>query len=193
MSRFLFEQHTAFWLTYIFWVALQIAIGRNDHKFTNVSKFDKGSRFAIMAGLLAGVLLAYKASFWFPLSNISLSENVQWVGLILAATGLLFHFWAIKTLGKYFRTVVIIQKDHQLISHGPYRFLRNPSYTASIFIMLGMGLMLNNWWSVFFAVLFPIPAFIWRIIAEEQALHDNFGETYMEYRKKRWALLPFIW
>jgi isoprenylcysteine carboxyl methyltransferase (ICMT) family protein YpbQ len=40
--------------------------------------------------------------------------------------------WAILTLGRFFRFVVVIQEGHRIIDRGPYRFLRHPSYTGGL-------------------------------------------------------------
>jgi protein-S-isoprenylcysteine O-methyltransferase Ste14 len=112
--------------------------------------------------------------------------GLVWLGMALRLS-------AVLTLGRFFRTSVFVHDDHQLVGHGPYRFLRNPGYTGSLITLAGLGLMLGNWASLAVVLAVMIAAYGLRIRAEERALGGRFGEAYEVYRKGRWALIPPIW
>ncbi|WP_238384870.1 methyltransferase family protein [Segeticoccus rhizosphaerae] len=65
-------------------------------------------------------------------------QRVGWLGLLL-------RWWSFATLGRYFTTVVKTSADQVVVSRGPYRALRHPSYTGLLAAFLGCGLMLGNW------------------------------------------------
>ncbi|HEV2416342.1 MAG TPA: isoprenylcysteine carboxylmethyltransferase family protein, partial [Terriglobia bacterium] len=115
------------------------------------------------------------------------------LGIVLIWGGMLLRIWSISTLGRFFKTTVVIQSDHNLIQRGPYRYLRNPSYTGILITLIGLGLGVGNWLSIvslFFAGLIGLGR---RIHIEEEALCKRFGEEHDEYRKRTWAVIPFVW
>lgn len=58
-------------------------------------------------------------------------------GIFLSICGALMRVWCYRTLGKLFTFELTIMKDHTLIIDGPYRYVRHPSYTGMILIVLG--------------------------------------------------------
>lgn len=184
---------TAFWLTYVSWVLIQIWIGRRDHRPRSGDVRDRGSRLAIIAGISIGALAAFYFAKAFGGPGIGAPRLMALSGLALAWMGLALHLWSIQTLGKFFRTIVVLQPQHRLVTTGPYQFFRHPSYFSAVVTLIGLGLILNNWISLTLIVLIPLPGFLWRIHVEEQALYQRFGTEFLKYRQKRWALLPPIW
>jgi protein-S-isoprenylcysteine O-methyltransferase Ste14 len=43
-------------------------------------------------------------------------------------------------MGKRFTYTLTIVKDHELVTHGPYAYVRHPSYTACWIVFFGVGL-----------------------------------------------------
>jgi protein-S-isoprenylcysteine O-methyltransferase len=115
------------------------------------------------------------------------------IGIAMVWAGMLLRLWAIRTLGTFFSTQLVIQSSHSLITTGPYRFLRNPSYTGGLITMSGLGISLGNGMSLAILVLTALIVYVWRIRAEEKMLLGEFGQRYEEYKKKTWALIPFVW
>lgn len=88
----------------------------------------------------------------------------------------------------------MIQERHQLITSGPYKYLRNPSYTAVLVILMGLGLGIGNWLSILVLLAAGVLAYVSRVaLVEERALVEQFGKEFQDYKKKTWALIPFIW
>ena len=117
----------------------------------------------------------------------------QYLFLILSVFGLVFRTWAVFTLGKYFSMYIELQKDHQLITKGPYRFLRHPSYTGAFLTYFVNILFLESWFSAIISLPFLLWAFHRRIQFEELCLREQFGEKYDDFCKKRWRLIPGIY
>lgn len=126
----------------------------------------------------------------FPIMN---EESIYYVGEALILIGLIFRFMIIRSLGKYFTVDVTIKQGHKIKKEGFYKYLRHPSYAFSLLTSLGLGLYLNNWLSLPLAFIPPFLAFSYRIAIEEQALIEQFGEEYIEYRKNTKKLIPFVY
>jgi protein-S-isoprenylcysteine O-methyltransferase Ste14 len=115
------------------------------------------------------------------------------VGVLLFAAGLIFRWWAIVTLGRFFTVDVTIEKDHELVERGPFRLVRHPSYTGVLLAFVGFALTLRNWGAIL-VVLVPIfAAFVRRMNVEEEALRDALGERYAAYMRRTKRLVPFMY
>ncbi|MBB6371308.1 methyltransferase family protein [Chryseobacterium shigense] len=143
---------------------------------------------AIPFSIAASVAVSYMTAF-----PIAKGAWILYTGEAFILTGIVLRFFIIRSLGKYFTVDVTIKKDHQIKKEGFYKYLRHPSYAFSLLTSLGLGLYLNNWISLILAFLPPFLAFIYRIKIEEQALVEQFGEEYIQYRKTTKKLIPFIY
>jgi len=114
-------------------------------------------------------------------------------GVVLFALGLIFRWWAIVTLGRFFTVDVTIEKDHELVERGPFRWVRHPSYTGVLLAFLGFALTLRNWGAIL-VVLVPIfIAFVRRMNVEESALTEALGEKYVAYTRTTKRLVPGVY
>ncbi|MED6127827.1 protein-S-isoprenylcysteine O-methyltransferase [Stylosanthes scabra] len=115
-------------------------------------------------------------------------------GLAMIAIGEVIRKLAILTAGHAFTHLIRIyqEDDHQLITHGIYRFMRHPGYTGFLIWSVGTQIMLCNPISVVaFAVV------VWRFFArripyEEYFLRRFFERDYEEYARKVGSGIPFI-
>ena len=115
------------------------------------------------------------------------------VGLALLAAGVALRTWAILTLGRLFKFVVVIQEGHRVVASGPYRLLRHPSYTGALVAFLGIGIALDNWLSAVALVLIPLLTILVRIQVEEAALSNALGQEYTTYASRTRRLVPGLW
>jgi protein-S-isoprenylcysteine O-methyltransferase Ste14 len=110
----------------------------------------------------------------------------MWLGLALRA-------WAIAALGGAFRTTVEVDPGQAVVSRGPYRWVRHPSYAGLLLIIAGFGLAVGNWLSLAAALVLVLPAFVRRIHVEEAELERVLGDVYRSYEAGRARLLPGVW
>jgi protein-S-isoprenylcysteine O-methyltransferase Ste14 len=115
------------------------------------------------------------------------------VGLALYAVGVALRLWAVLTLGRVFTLGAGTQGGHYVVSDGPYRIVRHPSYAGLLIACLGLGVALANGLSVAALALIPLPAVLARIRVEERALVATLGAKYRSYARSRARLVPGIW
>ena len=152
-----------------------------------------GGRWLIIA-IAIGLTLALNMPAIAPTFDIQTKFTTFFaLGIVLIWAGILFRFWSIQTLGNLFSTKLVIQERHELIAKGPYKYLRNPSYSGALITFVGIGLGVGNWLSVAALLLMGMIGYAWRIGVEDKMLSAAFGQAYQEYKKRTWALVPFVW
>ena len=132
--------------------------------------------------------LVWLASFSLPyiVAPLDMLEPLPCViiGSVLFAVGLLVRTIAMRTLGHYFTFKLTIRTDHQLVKSGIYNYIRHPSYTGTLFQLLGMMIAARSWAGLVGISLSAGVIILLRIGREEKMLAQVFGEEYIEYQKK---------
>jgi protein-S-isoprenylcysteine O-methyltransferase Ste14 len=114
-----------------------------------------------------------------------------WVGAALTLTGLLFTVWARVHLGRNWSGTVTVKQDHDLITGGPYKFVRHPIYTGLLLALIGFALARGEWRGVV-AVALAAGSFWRKLRIEERWMREQFGDAYEDYRRRVAALIPFV-
>jgi len=94
----------------------------------------------------------------------------------------------------FLSTVVRVQKEreHTVISTGPYHYVRHPMYAAFLLFMIGTPLLLGSWYGVLFGLAFMI-ALARRAILEESTLQKEL-RGYSDYMTQvKYRLIPYVW
>jgi protein-S-isoprenylcysteine O-methyltransferase Ste14 len=156
------------------------------------SRQDAGSFLSVTAGVFVGFLASLALASGHALS---LPAPVLWVavGLIIAWAGMLLRLWAVLTLGRLFTTTVVVRAEQTVVTGGPYRFVRHPSYLGVLILLCGLGLALGDLAGAVATVVLPTMGLLWRIKVEEAALRSELGDRYIEYCKGHARLIPGIW
>jgi protein-S-isoprenylcysteine O-methyltransferase Ste14 len=157
------------------------------------TRVERWSLLVALAGVIGGLVGGVRLASWQP-GRITVGVwPIFVVGLVLAAAGVLIRQWAIFVLGRFFTPDVRVQPGQTVIDRGPYRWVRHPSYTGIILVLVGLGLALTNWASLILLAVVPTAALVVRIHAEERALRAAFGEEYDRFAATRARLLPRVW
>jgi len=139
------------------------------------------------------ITVATVAATLVGLLFVSLSINRDTIGYWIFIAGVLFRWYSIFYLGKFFTPNVVIQQKHQLIEAGPYRFIRHPTYTGALVALLGVTLTMGNLLSLLIIFIPIVSVMVWRIRIEEAALLEAFGEQYRNYMQRTKRLIPLIY
>jgi protein-S-isoprenylcysteine O-methyltransferase Ste14 len=141
-----------------------------------------------VAGFLLGMLLDASLG---PISWLGAGVWPLWVqvvGAILAALGFVLSAWGAITFRRADTPVIPKHDATRLVTHGPYRFTRNPMYVGLTLGYIGIALVMGVTWP-----LILLPMVLWALYdlvirKEERYLADAFGEDYRTYRARvrRW-------
>ncbi len=85
-----------------------------------------------------------------------------------------------------------IVEDHKLITTGVYKYIRHPLYLGEICRNIGVPLFFNSMLGLVFVMIGNLFLLV-RIVTEEEMLVEEFGEQYIEYRKRTKKLIPFVY
>lgn len=169
------------------WVLSELFVGRLGLHALSLES-DRGSALAVLASAAISVPLAMGASVprLLPVG----ADWLRWAGLGVMAAGLTLRVVSILWLGPMFTRFVQILPGHRLVTSGPYRFVRHPSYSGLLVFFTGLGLALGDWLSAAIMVVVPTLGVLYRIRVEEEALLGAFGQEYGAYMRRVGALFP---
>jgi protein-S-isoprenylcysteine O-methyltransferase Ste14 len=182
-----------FEIIWIIWFASEILLHRLLRSGSRDKKDqDKGSlRFIwIMIALAISSGVIFSRNIRIPISK---ELFITYFGLFLIISGMVFRFISILTLGRLFTVDVTIRSDHMLKKDGVYGIIRHPAYSGSLLSFIGFGISLNNWLSLLFVTFLITIGFLHRIKIEEKLLIGQFGEDYLNYKRKTYRLIPWIY
>ena len=127
----------------------------------------------------------------FQWSNLEVKFAV--LGFALFIISAIFINWAM-IVNRHFETTVRIQKDrdHKVISNGPYKIVRHPGYLGGILFALSIPLIVGSLFALIPTGIYVI-LFMIRTSLEDKTLHKEL-DGYHEYAKKvKYKVLPGIW
>ena len=124
------------------------------------------------------------------------SDTAMWlkvVGVAAYVLGYMLSTWVLFA-NTYASGVVRIQtdRDHEVITTGPYRMVRHPMYSGTILAMMAMPLILGSIWA-FIPTGIIIGVIILRTVLEDRSLQEELV-GYKEYTEHtRYRLFPGLW
>jgi protein-S-isoprenylcysteine O-methyltransferase len=183
------------WASSLAWGGFEWVRHRRERRAGVDCSRDRGSLRLIRLLICSSLVLAMSARFYSPLQRPALiftSSRSMLLATCVLWLGIGLRFTAMRTLGSYFKFVVVIQPGHRVVQNGIYRYLRHPAYTGGLLILLAYGILFGHWVSFAFMTL-SFAGIIRRIFIEEEALQQSLGEEYREYMKHTWRLIPGIW
>lgn len=141
-----------------------------------------GGLMPITAGL--DELLEWSGSF---------SLSVKIISVIFIVAGYFIGSYALIE-NRYFSGMVRIQydRDHHVITSGPYRWIRHPGYSGALLSYVFTPFLLDSWW-IFIPVVFMVITLFIRTYLEDNTLQKELP-GYAEYAQKvRYRLVPGLW
>jgi protein-S-isoprenylcysteine O-methyltransferase Ste14 len=154
---------------------------------------DASNRWILFPGVVLPLVAAWGMAYLDRRDRWVLDgDTVRWVGVALLLVGSVLRIWPIFVLGRRFSGLVAIQQGHALVTHGPYRWIRNPSYLGMLLATVGWPLVFRSGLGLILMALLTWLIIV-RIDAEEALLASEFGDEYESYRRRTWRLVPWVY
>ncbi len=165
----------------VFWVGWLLAAATAKESARG-RRFPAGGLSAVAVIVLIRVL---------PNGALSINSRVLGIiGVVVFASGLALAVWARVYLGRNWGMPMTVRAEPELVTSGPYRFVRHPIYTGLLLGVLGTALATNVLGVVILAVLTVY--FYWATTVEERNMTEIFPVAYPEYRRHTKRLIPFV-
>jgi protein-S-isoprenylcysteine O-methyltransferase Ste14 len=114
-----------------------------------------------------------------------------WIAAALSLIGVAFAIWARVHLGSNWSPRPAVKEHHELVTSGPYAYVRHPIYTGVV--LMAFATLLTG--SMFGIGVFIIASFFYilRIHKEEKIMLNLFPNEYPAYQSRTKRLVPFLW
>jgi protein-S-isoprenylcysteine O-methyltransferase Ste14 len=177
-----------FWLATVLWLAEPLLFGSQAHDPSATSRRERG---LMVSGILTS-LAAAAGLHHLGIGNLdaTAAAALRSTGLALYAAGVALRYSSAHHLGRHFTRDVHVHDQQELVTTGPYRWLRHPLYVGLFALALGLVLQFANVLAtalVFALVATPIAL---RARREEQVLAATLPSAYPRWRATRHRVLP---
>ncbi len=177
----------AIWAFFIF---LWIVLAADTKGYARRNRSAWGIRVLILVGIFALLRFPGVRHFFGGLERAIWSPALACIGLALAALGISLAIWARLRLGRNWGMPMSLKRDPELVTGGPYAYVRHPIYSGIILAMLGSALV-SIAWIVAFALFCAY--FVWSAKTEEKIMRAQFPDLYPRYVERTKMLIPFVW
>lgn len=186
-------------IAYIVFVVITTIIRWPYHKANQANTITKnkkdGAEKLLLALTALGMMwipLLFIFTNWLSFADYELPFAIEVVGLFLAIPCLWLFYRSHKDLGRNWSPTLEVREGHNLVSQGVYKLIRHPMYTAIWVWCVVQPLLLQNYIAGFTGpIAFAILYFL-RINKEEQMMVDQFGQQYLDYKKRTKRLIPYF-
>jgi protein-S-isoprenylcysteine O-methyltransferase Ste14 len=172
------------WLVLIgLWIVLSIAGAR-------ASRRSSPSRSVLRLLLVVALVLALRYGDRIPVPELGrFAPEVAAAGVVLCVVGLAFAAWARVSLGRNWGMPMTLHDAPDLVTSGPYAYVRHPIYTGLLAMLIGTSLV------------YPLAAapsailiayFVFSARREERDMERRFPDAYPAYKKRSKMLVPFL-
>jgi protein-S-isoprenylcysteine O-methyltransferase Ste14 len=179
------------WLVFVgyWWIS---AIGVKKNIRGRSWRWEIGVRILVIAVIIALTRLPATQAFFQggpPSAGIDSVKGIA--GLIVCLAGFALAVWARRHLGRNWGMPMTLKEGHELVTTGPYRYVRHPIYTGMLLAILGSGLVVNSpIWVVFLAGMAIY--YVYSARTEESLMLQQFPEQYARYKRRTKAIVPFL-
>jgi protein-S-isoprenylcysteine O-methyltransferase Ste14 len=112
------------------------------------------------------------------------------IGAALVLLGIGFAVYARIYLGRNWGMPMSRKEEPELVTGGPYAFVRHPIYTGIMLAMLGSAIGETPFWALMLIVFAPY--FIYSARREEETMCEQFPAQYPDYMRRTKMIVPFV-
>ena len=184
---------TAFDVTVAVWVVFELVMSVRQRWRAGGPAARDPTAFVLSACIVAAVIAAEQLG---RKGRLPWPGGLVWpvaAGLVLIASGIVLRIWSIATLGRFFQYQIKVQPGHRVVTAGPYRYVRHPSYSGIALVLIGIALACDDVLSLVAVVILGGVGLAVRIRAEERQLTQALGADYEHFAAEHKRLVPGVW
>jgi len=148
--------------------------------------------FSLTLPLFFSFIVPFFIIYYLNFFSLNIPIPLNYIGIILIILGIIIY-----SLSCYYfifygeGTPSPLEEPKNLITHGIYKYTRNPMYISGILIVLGLAVFLNSLMILIYCLLLFLIYHSFIVFYEEPHLRKKFGKYYEEYCKNvpRWIRL----
>jgi protein-S-isoprenylcysteine O-methyltransferase Ste14 len=112
------------------------------------------------------------------------------IGAVFVLLGVGLAIFARVYLGRNWGMPMSRKEQPELVTGGPYSFVRHPIYTGISLALLGSAIGESVVWAV--PLILSVPYFIYSARREEELMCEQFPEQYPDYMRRTKMIVPFV-
>jgi protein-S-isoprenylcysteine O-methyltransferase Ste14 len=126
---------------------------------------------------------------WVAPLRMAVPEPLRWGAAAVAMLMIPALYWLFSSIGNNISPTQTTRQGHQLITDGPYRYIRHPLYTFGALFFLALALLTGLWW-LGLGLVAALVILAWRTPREEAHLLATFGDEYRQYMARTGRYFP---
>jgi len=157
----------------------------------NVKVNNRWYLYRIFSGVVLVLLLRFfglKSSFFLYYIH---SAPVRIIGAVLVFLGIAVAFWARYHLGRNWGMPLSEKEGAELVTTGPYAYIRNPIYAGVLLALIGSILVYGVLWLIVLVLYGGY--FFYSVFGEEKIMMRLFPEQYPPYKARTKRVIPWVW
>jgi protein-S-isoprenylcysteine O-methyltransferase Ste14 len=127
---------------------------------------------------------------WMAWAALPLPTAARVAGILVGLAMLPLLLWVFRSIGRNISETTLTKSDHELVTHGPYRWVRHPLYSAATVAFVALGVIAANAFIIAFALVIFGGMALLVVPREEAELSAKFGAAYQDYRRRTGGLFP---
>jgi protein-S-isoprenylcysteine O-methyltransferase Ste14 len=180
---------TILWLLFIaYWLFSALGAKRNLQK----NMWARGLGIRLLLVVVIIIFLRLQASEHLFRYDVLFVSNALAgsIGLVLCVLGFGLAVWARVHLGRNWGMPMSLKENPELVTTGPYTYVRHPIYSGFLLAILGSAFVVGFAWLISLVIFCAY--FVYSAKTEEKIMTKQFPDQYPEYKKRTKMLIPFI-
>lgn len=136
------------------------------------------------------IFCIFLAPLEFFIKGRDFNLKITLFGLFIIISGIILRRFSIRTLKNNWSIHVKDIPEQQIITTGPYKWVRHPYYDAVILELAGVSLYFNSLLALSYLLVIHLPLLIVRVLQEENILSQKFQDQYANYQERTGMFLP---
>jgi protein-S-isoprenylcysteine O-methyltransferase len=178
------------WIVAAIWVAFIVYFSVVGARAKRDTTPQLRKTLVLTLAIIAAFLLPHLPVFHF-VNFAPVSPALSIAGVVLTLAGHALLVAARHTLGDNWSQMVSAKEGHELVTGGPYRYIRHPMYTGTLIALTGSAIVVGG--PFVFVLLVLTPLFLWRTGAEDRLMAQLFPNEHPAYKARTKKLIPFVW